>query len=91
MIRGRSKPAKKPLANQKIKARAKELRGPTTATFSSVTGSWGSAVILETPPKMNSVISEIWMPELTATREWASSWITTEAKKKQVAMAPASQ
>ncbi len=59
------------------------VSGPTTAIWNSMPGLVGSRSILETPPKMNSVILFTGNPRLRATSEWASSCKSTETNSSR--------
>ena len=59
--------------------------GPTTAVRNSARALGGSRSRLDTPPKRKSVMRSTGTPKRLATREWASSWRTTETKKRIVA------
>ncbi len=61
------------------------------AMRNSVPGFPGSWVSWDTPPKMNRVIALTCMPAACATRLWASSWASTEAKKRILVIAAMSQ
>ena len=62
---------------------ARLVIGPTTATWNSMPGSFGSCSMFETPPKMNRVIFFTGKPHLRATSEWASSWKSTETNSSR--------
>src|SRR3990172_4020961 len=70
---------------------AKLVSGPTTAMTNSVDGFFASPARFETPPKMKRVIERTSSPRDLATSEWASSWTTTEAKRRIAVIAPRSQ
>src|SRR3990172_11602709 len=70
---------------------AKLVSGPTTAMTNSVDGFFASPARFETPPKMKRVIERTPSPRDLATSEWASSWTTTEAKRRIAVIAPRSQ
>ena len=74
---------------RKNSAERKKLeRGPAIAILNSAFGCGGSPFICAMPPKMKSVMLSMEILYFLATKEWANSWNTTEAKRRKAARAP---
>src|SRR5438876_6271449 len=67
---------------------SKLTSGPTNAMENSMPGVCGSCSILDTPPKMNSVIFLTGKPRARATKECASSCSSTETNRSSAEMKP---
>ena len=67
------------------------VAGPASAMRNSFRPDLGSDEIWASPPKMNNRMLRTCMPCLSATRECASSWASTERNNRQAAVMPINQ
>jgi hypothetical protein len=67
------------------------VAGPATAMRSSAAAEGGSLSSIETPPNIHSVMPFTATPSRRATTAWASSWVTSDAKKTTAATAAVTQ
>src|SRR6266511_2655239 len=82
--RSPGQPAIRWLASHSTPASPTDVSGPAIAISASPPASTGSLTIRATPPNNSRLISRVATPSARATRAWASSWASTDAKNAQV-------